>query len=247
MQNAVLNVFNISSNRGPSDSNATHIFSLGWVERFPKFTGSYAPVRAALNDWVFSGTYKANTGRPYNVTINNDTALEAEVNQRAAIVPGANPKLPSSRHRLDKVAEYFNRDAFTYPVVGTLSPVGRNAFIGPGYIMTNMTLGRDFPLARVREGMRLNFRAEAFNVFNTPNLANPYAIFSCSTTTTYTGTAGPNEVPLSCPQASAGTGAYAVVPGTQQPRFGNVQSTYGNNANTSTNGRKMQFAFTVFY
>ena len=249
VQNAVPNVFRIASDKGPSDSNATHIFSLGWVERFPKFNGSYAPVRAILNDWIYSGTYKANTGRPYNVTINNDSALDAEPNQRAALVPGVNPLLPSSRHRLDKVAEYFNRDAFTYPQIGTYSSVGRNAFIGPGYIMTNMTLGRDFPLARVREGMRVNFRAETFNIFNTPNLANPYANFSCSTTSTFTGTPAAGETLLSCPQATSGgsPGTYAVVPGTQQARFGNVQSTYGNNANTSTNGRKMQFALTIFY
>ena len=246
VSNAVPNVFNIASDKGPSDSNATHIFSMGWVERFPKFNGSYAPVRAILNGWIYSGTYKANTGRPYNVTINNDTALAAEGNQRAAIVPGANPLLPSSRHRLDKVAEYFNRDAFTYPVLGTFSPVSRNAFVGPGYIMTNMTLGRDFPLARVREGMRLNFRAETFNIFNTPNLANPYANFSCSTTSTTSATTG---ALISCPQSGTATspGTYVVVPGTQQFRFGNVQSTYGNNANTSTNGRKMQFALTIFY
>ncbi len=244
ISNAVPNVFNLASDKGPSDSNATHIFSLGWVERFPKFNSSYAPVRNVINNWVFSGTYKANTGRPFSVLINNDSALTAESNQRAAILPGANPHLPNNRHRLDKVNEYLNRDAFTYPVVGTYSPVGRNAFIGPAYIMTNMTLGRDFPLARLREGMRVYFRAETFNIFNTPNLANPQATFSCSTTTTYTGTQGPNQVSESCPAAG---GSYPVIPGTQQTAFTNIRSTYGNNANTSTNGRKMQFALTVFY
>jgi hypothetical protein len=64
---------------------------------------------------------------------------------------------------LAKVSEYFNIDAFTYPTVGTLSPVGRNSFIGPAYIMTNMTVGRGFPLQGVREEMRVNIRVEGYN------------------------------------------------------------------------------------
>jgi hypothetical protein len=235
--NAVPNVFNIRSDRGLSDNNATHIFSVGWVTRFPQVASDSKVVRAVFNNWVYSGTYQAHTGRPYSVTINNDSALDGESNQRAALVPGVSPKLPSSRHRADKVAEYFNINAFTYPTVGTFSPVGRNAFVGPGYIMTNMTIGRDFPLQRIREGMRLNVRAEGFNVFNTPNLGQPQSAFSCSTTATAGG---------SC---TAAGGSFPLVVGstTSSVNFGSIRSTFGNNGNTSTNGRKMQFAATVFF
>jgi Carboxypeptidase regulatory-like domain/TonB-dependent Receptor Plug Domain len=249
--NAVPDVFNVKSDRGPSDNNATHNVTLGWVLRFPRVTTGNSLMRAVVNNWAYSGQYLAHTGRPYSVTINNDTALDDEPNQRAALLPGISPVLASNRHRADKVNEYFNVNAFTYPTVGTFSTVGRNAFVGPGYIMTNMTIGRDFPLAWVREGMRLNFRAEAFNVFNTPNLANPNGSFSCSTTTTYTGlagqpgTLGANQVAESCPAAGGTYGGVNAVTGFSN--FGRVLSTFGNNANTSTNGRKMQFALTVFY
>jgi len=231
--NAVPDVFNIRSDRGLSDNNATQIFSVGWVTRFPKVNSDSRVVRSIFNDWVYSGTYQAHSGRPFSVTINNDSALDGEINQRAALVPGANPLLPSNRHRVAKVAEYFNVDAFTYPTVGTFSPVGRNAFIGPAYIMTNMTLGRDFPMSQWREGLRLNLRVEGYNVFNTPNLGQPQSTFSCSTTSTKGG---------SC---TAAGGSYPLVFGT--PNFGSIRNTYGNNANTSTNGRKLQFAATVFF
>jgi len=90
--------------------------------------------------------------------------------------------------------------------------------------------------------MKLNVRAEAFNVFNTPNLANPSAQFSCSTTSM--STAVP-FVPLSCPAAG---GSYTGLnPATGLTNFGQILSTYGNNANTSTNGRKVQFAATVSF
>jgi hypothetical protein len=250
ISNAVPDVFNIKSDRGPSDNNATHVFNLGWVTRYPKITGGNMYERAVLNDWVFSGIYNAHTGRPYDVTINNDSALDDEPNQRAEILPGAKVALPSNRHRTAKVAEYFNTSAFTYPVVGTFSNQGRNAFLGPSYILTDMTVGRDFPLAQIREGMRANFRIEGFNVFNTPNLGNPNAQFSCSTTTTFSGSAGlpgiqgANQVLESCPGAGGTFPANAV---TGQPNFGRVLNTFGNNSNTSTNGRKIQLSLTIFY
>ena len=238
--NAVPDVFNLNSDYGLSDNNATHNLTMGWTLRFPEITSGSAAFRSVLNHWIFSGQYLAHTGRPFSVLINNDTAMDGESSQRAAIVAGMNPLLPKSRHRADKVNEYFNINAFTYPQLGTFSNVSRNAFIGPAYIMTNMALARDFPFPRVREGMRFNVRAEAFNVFNTPNLNNPYATFSCSSTsistTTSPGTtcAAPNTL-------------GAINPVTQQTEFGTILSTYGNNANTSTNGRKMQFAATLFF
>lgn len=241
--NAVPDVYNLSSDYGPSDNNAPQILTLGWVMRFPKATSGSALVRQVLNNWIYSGSYQAHSGRPFSVTQNTDIALDAEPNQRAAILPGVSPHLSSRRHRADKVNEYFNIDAFTYPQAGTFSNVSRNAFVGPGYIMTDMTVGRDFPLARVREGMRLNVRAEAYNVFNTPNLANPSASFSCQSTSLYTSLSP--FTPESC--TAKGSSYGSINPATGLTQFGEILSTYGNNANTSTNGRKMQFAMTIFF
>ena len=256
VSNSVPNVFNLASDRGPSDNNATHNFTLGWVVSYPRVTSFSAPVRSLLNDWVYTGSYLAHTGRPFSVTVNNDTALDDEPNQRAIIVPGMSPFLPKNRHRVDKVAQYFNPFAFTYPTRGTFSNVGRNAFIGPAYIMTNMTVGRDFPLPRIREGMRASFRAEAYNVFNTPNLANPNAVFSCSSTAV-SSQIGPGYLgpPVACNSSTLPGGAAqstpgtlgGIIAGTGKSAFGQVRSTFGNNGNTSTNGRKMQFALTLFY
>jgi hypothetical protein len=178
------------------------------------------------------------------VTLNNDTALDAEPNQRAAIIPGMSPLLPKNRSRVAKVEEYINPNAFTYPVVGTFSNVQRNSFVGPGYIQTDMNIGRQFSLARLREGMRFTLRADAFNVFNTPNLANPAHGFSCNSTSIGLGQIGAGGVvsPLS------NTGKTCVGAGdVPSSTLGVIQSTFGNNANTSTNGRKMQFSGTIYF
>ena len=241
VSNSIPNVFNVASEHGLSDYDARHIFNMGWVLRFPQITSGFAPARAILNGWQYSGKFITHSGRPYSVTINNDSALDAEPGQRASIVPGMSPALPKSRHRIDKVNEYFNVYAFTYPTVGTFSNVPRNAFIGPGYIQTDMSMAREFPLGRIREGMRLLFRAEAFNVFNTPNLANPSAGFSCTSTTINGGPCA--GAPLN-PTITSTTNVPALSP---TSTFGQVLSTFGNNANTSTNGRKMQFSGTVYF
>ena len=41
----------------------------------------------------------------------------------------------------------------------------------PGMFLTDMSVGKTFPLSW--EGQRVRFRAEAFNVFNNINFSNP--------------------------------------------------------------------------
>jgi hypothetical protein len=221
---------------------------MGWTMNLPKVHTGSRITESVLNDWIFSGIFNAHTGRPYSVTINNDSALNSESNQRAALIPGVSPNLPKTRHRSAKVTEYFNVNAFTYPTIGTLSPVKRNSFYGPGYLNTNMTVGRYFPLTRVRQDMRLLFRAEAFNVWNTPNLANPKAQFSCSSTSIQTPGNQYFGLPCATPITTTTNGVTSnSTVGSLNNTFGVVQSTFGNNSNTSTNGRKMQFSVTVYF
>jgi len=245
--NSVPDVYNLSSDYGPSDNNVKFNFNLGWVARLPQITGFNYLVRRAMNGWVYSGSYVARTGTPFSVTMNSDSSYSDEPNQRAALISGVNPLLPSNRHRPDKIAEWLNPNAFTYPALGTFSNQSRNSFVGPGYIMTNMTVGRDFPLERVREGMRMNLRAEAYNVFNTPNLATPSNGFNCATLNANAPVTASNGTATIYNEAGTCKVFGNLIAGTNNTKFARVLSTYGNNANTSTNGRKMQFALTLYY
>jgi len=240
--NTIPDVFNVSSERGLSDYDARHILNAGWVFTLPRITQGDIVTRSIFSDWVFGGIFNAHTGRPFDVTINNDTALDDEPNQRAALVPGQNPRITTPRHRSCvsasspcKVQEWFNTNAFTYPVIGTFSNQQRNDLTGPAYLNTTMNLGRYFSLSKIREGMRLFFRADAYNIWNTPNLGQPQANFSCSTTSIQT--VGNQYFGKSC--ATAG--------GTYGTNYGAILSTYGTNGNTSTNGRKMQFDATIYF
>jgi len=171
--------FNVSTNYGPSDFDAKHIANLGWVWKLPQVGQSHFVTGSVVNGWSFGGTFNARTGLPFNVTEPSDAALTGEPGQRAELLPGMNPNLPASRHRSDKVAEYFNTAAFGVPAYGSYSNIGRNSMRGPSYLLTNVSLRRSFNVAYWR-GALLECRADAFNIFNTPNLANPNSSYISS-------------------------------------------------------------------
>jgi hypothetical protein len=180
---------NIRSQYGLGDLYSKHIFNMGWRFSFPKITGSNFLVRGALNDWSFNGIYNARSGHPLNLTFAGDKAsLDETSQQRLVLIPGATQTIPLNRHRSCGVAkpysyagnpvgckaqEWFNASGFAEPQPGTFGNIGRNSVIGPGFITTTMSASKDIALAKVREGMRMQFRIEAFNVFNTVNLGTP--------------------------------------------------------------------------
>jgi hypothetical protein len=69
--------------------------------------------------------------------------------------------------------EYFNPDAFVVPPSGTYGNVGRDTLIGPGVKDLDLSLIKD---TSISERLRLQFRAEFFNIFNTANFNTPNLI-----------------------------------------------------------------------
>jgi Carboxypeptidase regulatory-like domain/TonB-dependent Receptor Plug Domain len=170
---------NLSTQYAVSDFNATQIFNMGWTWKLPELKTGYSFVRAVVNDWTFGGIYNARTGNPVNVTLAGDVSFTNERPQRPELVPGANPNLPSGRHRVDKVNEWFNTAAFENPTPGTFGNVSRNSIVGPAYINTNFVLIKVVQLPEASN--KLDLRVDAFNVFNTPNLANPQSQLASAT------------------------------------------------------------------
>jgi Carboxypeptidase regulatory-like domain/TonB-dependent Receptor Plug Domain len=145
----------------------------------------------AVGGWSTSLTFVAQTGIPFTVTPNNSgpaggTARAIPV--RNPFSPGGTPDpsnptitcAPSTRNKTN----WYNPCAFANPPAGTsiTTPVtdiataisflgGRsNTIYGPGYNRVNMSLFKNF--ITVRE-QYLQFRADAFNLFNHPSLNNP--------------------------------------------------------------------------
>lgn len=99
----------------------------------------------------------------------------------------ANARGPKTNH------EFFNTAAFVPQPTGTNGNEVRGSLFGPDFRHVDLSIFKDFP---VTERVRLQFRAESFNISNTPsfivspeaaqlNLAtHPSARFKTSTPTT---------------------------------------------------------------
>jgi hypothetical protein len=73
---------------------------------------------------------------------------------------------------------WLNRQAFAAPANGTFGSSGRNGFRGPGLWQTDFAIAKTF---RITEGVGIDFRAEAFNLFNRAQYGAPVNSISSST------------------------------------------------------------------
>jgi hypothetical protein len=88
-------------------------------------------------------------------------------------------------------------------IPGYKNGVSRNLVVGPAFLETDLSLRRQFDLHE--RGMRLEMRLDGFNVWNTPNLANPSGAISSSA-----GATEANVVSTAGKNSSAGTGGRRV-------------------------------------
>src|SRR5262249_31785718 len=65
---------------------------------------------------------------------------------------------------------WFDTSAFARPTGVRFGTVGRNTMRGPGVVNADLSLFRTF---RMTDRFNLQFRAESFNLSNTPHFANP--------------------------------------------------------------------------
>jgi len=75
------------------------------------------------------------------------------------------------------VAKFFNTAAFTAASQFVIGNSSRNPVRGPGLQNADLMIGKTF---RITERLHLEFRAEAFNVSNTPPLNDPIGNNCCS-------------------------------------------------------------------
>ena len=76
----------------------------------------------------------------------------------------------SSRSKNDWLNKFFETSAFVVDKPGTFGNVGRNVLLGPWRQNLDLGLLKDFGLV---EGVKVQFRGEAFNILNHANFGNP--------------------------------------------------------------------------
>jgi hypothetical protein len=121
-----------------------------------------------LGSWQLSGLASAMSGRPVNITIDRSATDLLDGNsrdQRPDLLPGMS--LYSAPRTINN---WFNPSAFATPAVDTWGNLGRNLGRGPGYYEIDTALEKAIPL---NEQLKLEIRAEAFNLLNHPIYGDP--------------------------------------------------------------------------
>ena len=138
--------------------------------RYQRWVMCAKPLRSSgVANGVFGG-WKLNSidsfysGSPFSVVSGTNTLGAGAGTQRADLIGNWHVPNPGP-------SRWFNPAAFATPAPYQYGNSGRNIVVGPGTRQVDLSLFKSIPL--MKESQRLEFRAEVFNLFNTPQFDNP--------------------------------------------------------------------------
>ncbi|MCI0338552.1 MAG: TonB-dependent receptor [Acidobacteria bacterium] len=177
-QNFPQNSYNLRADRGLSDFHRSHQFLASFNYELPfgrgrAFLSQTRGLSAALiSDWQLNGIIMALSGRPFTPQYESGSLAV----RRPNLIGDPYLNIPAGLG--------FNPAAFSDPGNAPGS-AGRNILIGPAFNTVDLSLLKNFLL---KENIRLQFRAEAFNLFNHPNFGVPGFFLDNATVGRYTKT-----------------------------------------------------------
>jgi hypothetical protein len=144
-----------------------------------------------LRGWQLTGIHTAQTGQPFTVTssidVNGDGNLGDRLNSADQLLRG--PVGGDRRVRLALASGTNTASLLAAPFQD--GRVGRNAFRAGGLLQLDAALIRNFePI----EGLKVVFRAEAFNVFNRAEFGIPVAILESASFGSSVNTVAPARI-----------------------------------------------------
>jgi len=173
------NIYDRRSERAVSPNDVAQRMVFSYVYALPfgrglQFGGTMSRWRdALLGGWQVNGIVSAQSGQPLNLTTQNtsragNALLRPNNNGRSARLTG--PVQP-------RLSRYFDTTAFSQPAPFTFGNTGRTLpdVRGPGLRSWDFSLFKNF---HVVEGVSVQFRAEAFNLSNTPAFGFPNMVAS---------------------------------------------------------------------
>jgi len=168
-----------------------------------------------LGNWTLSSKFYARSGAPFSVFDGSLSGLVTSAIGTAPFVPPANilaSPLPGINTHCGTSA--INTPCFTaanFVPSGQENGFGaaRNTFYGPGYFDIDTALYKNFPIG---ERMKFSIGAQAFNMLNHPNFANPSGNIAGSLGTITSTVSAPTS-PYGSFQGSAVSGRVLVLSG----------------------------------
>jgi hypothetical protein len=169
--------YNRHLERDLSSGDIPRVFSAGWSYEIPRWR--------KISGWQIAGMVRVQAGD--RVAVSQSTNLDSSLGfavQRPNLI--ANPNTFGTR----SASEWFNVADFTQASQFTLGTSSRNPVRGPGLQQADLMIGKTF---RITERFRAEFRAEVFNVANTPPLNDPNGSFGSAAFGAITSAGNPRD------------------------------------------------------
>lgn len=154
----VENSTNIFASRASSDFDVRHRIVANAIYDLP-FTGN-----RFVSGWELAPIVSWQTGNPYMIVVNNSSSINGVAN---TVTPNVSGPIHTSGNPLGQWIS--NPGVFSAPG-NNFGNLGRNAVYGPGFTNMDLTLAKN---TKVRENLNVQFRVDAFDVFNHPNYGQP--------------------------------------------------------------------------
>jgi len=150
----VQNSNNLPGERGPSDFDARHRFVLSSLCELP-FGGNQL-----VSGWQLGVIVQSQSGNPFNVVTTNST-----VN---GVANTLRPDVSGPVEVSGEADQWFDTSVFT--AVPRFGNLGRNVIVGPTFNNVDFSV---IKVTEIAEGIRVQFRAEVFDLFNHANFGRP--------------------------------------------------------------------------
>ena len=174
-----VNSYNTHQNYASSNYDQRHILTVAWTYELPSLHGKGLS-QTFLGGWQWAGIMTAESGTPFSVVngVYGDSAGVADgttgIGSYADRIgnPHASSNCPPLADATKGVA-LFNCAAYTQTQGLTFGNSGRNSLNNPHRTNLDMSV---FKIFKPKENLQVQFRAEAFNVFNHTEWSgvNPY-------------------------------------------------------------------------
>ncbi len=157
-------VYHPGADYGNQSYNVPQVFTVSTIYTVPWFKNAPGVKGFAVGGWQYSDITTVQSGFSMSPGLSvSHQGLAARPDVAASTISG--PK---------SVQQWFNTSAFTAPAAGFFGNAGRGTIAGPGVINFDMAMYKDF---KVTERATLEFRAEAFNIFNHTNFSGVSTAF----------------------------------------------------------------------
>lgn len=158
----IQNSYNLDAEKGLSDFDARNRVVVSALYQLPWQAKHLKPL---VNGWNLGAVGNYQSGNPFSPIISSLRSGSLDAYDRPNVVYGqsltvANPT-PNN---------WFNTAAFALNPPDTFGNAGRNILTGPPFRDVDVSLLKNFV---VRERATVQFRAECFNISNTPNFGQP--------------------------------------------------------------------------